>query len=296
MLRSMTAFSRVKKIFKNIEISVDIQSHNKRHMDIQLKLPPEFALFDTHVRKLLSQEIARGCLVVTVQAYFTSEHPATVHFNMPLAKKIQEALLPFAKEIGCPKLSFQDLLPVLLNERGIIQISSEVAGVEMHQGALEEVVSLAIGALIKMKEREGKLIQDEFKGRLKVLEEVIISISALAKDVCHKLRIKLSELLIGLFPGKQDADERLLKEVAILADKVDIAEEISRFNHHLAHFHEVLEKEKEATGKVFEFILQELQREINTIGSKSQDARISTLVIEAKSEIEKIREQVQNVE
>jgi uncharacterized protein (TIGR00255 family) len=299
MLRSMTAFSRVKKSFKDIEITVELQSQNKRHLDVQLKLAPELLTFDADIRKVIAEHIARGSLSVSVQANFLKNHPAAVSFNTALAKKIVDAVSGFASDVGYKNLSFQDIFSILFREKAILQISSELENAEYYQGLIEETLLVCLDKLMKMKQREGKLLRDEFKARLKKLEKLIGEIGKRAKGATNKLRKKLTDVLQE-FAQKKDvaSDERLLKEIALYAERVDIAEELSRFQHHLAHFQEILnnDKDKEPSGKILEFILQELQREINTITSKSQDAEIATLVIDAKSEIEKIREQVQNVE
>src|SRR5437016_1841700 len=122
MLRSMTAYSLVKKNFMNTEITVEIQAHNKRHLDIHLKLPPEFASLDIDLRKIISQQIMRGSVSATLQVLFLTEHPAEVHVNIPLAKKMNGAILELASQIGCSTHSESERLFAILGERGILQV------------------------------------------------------------------------------------------------------------------------------------------------------------------------------
>jgi uncharacterized protein (TIGR00255 family) len=134
----MTAFSRVKKNFKDVEITCEIQSQNKRHLDIQLKLAPEFQAFDADIRKVVSEHIARGSLTISVHANFLKEHPAQVHFNAPLAKKIIDEIASFAKKEGFKNPTFQDFCSVLFKERGILQISSEIENPDYFKRLIEE--------------------------------------------------------------------------------------------------------------------------------------------------------------
>ncbi|MDB6081357.1 MAG: hypothetical protein JWO53_629 [Chlamydiia bacterium] len=292
MLRSMTAYSRVKKSFPEVEVAIELQSVNKRYLEIQMKLPPELYAFDIELRKMLSQRISRGNITLNVQLSFVSEQAFDVRVNLPLAKKLHGAIQSLVQELAIPNA---DILTHILKERGILQVETIVSKESSFKQSLEEVLDEACKALILMKEREGERITAEFKERIVLLEQLIREIALRSADAPLRHRAKLIALFTELFTEGASFDERLAKEVALVADKSDISEEISRFTLHLHHFLEVL-SQKESQGKTLEFILQELQREINTIGSKSQEGAISHLVIAAKSEIEKIREQVQNVE
>jgi uncharacterized protein (TIGR00255 family) len=294
MLRSMTAYSYVKKAFKNFEITCEIIAHNKRFLDIHLKLPSDFIAFEAETRKKISENISRGTLCVNVLVRHLDESPVEVLLDVALAKKLNQAIQTLALEIGCKEIPDATRLHVILEETGVLSVASKGAS-EQYQEEFYQVLNEAVSRLIEMKKREGEVLAREFQARLITLETIIEEIQQKAKGHTERSYTKLKELFGKLFPVEQADDIRLLKEIAIVAEKSDIAEEILRFSHHISQFRKMLESQ-EAQGKTFEFLLQELQREINTIGSKSQDVDIASLVIFAKSEIEKIREQIQNVE
>lgn len=293
MLRSMTAYGRAKKNYTDVEISIDIQSVNKKNLDVQIKMPYECLCFEPYVRKTISECIDRGQVTVIVQVVFLSSYPAKVHLNSGYAKLLKDSALVLARDLGCADVSVEGLLPIIFKEKGVLQVSLEGVESEAFQEKIQEVLLLACQELIAMKQKEGKALCQEFVDRVNLLESYREQISTLSQGSVDRYRKRLTDLL-GEFTA-EPTEERLAKEVAIMADRVDIAEELSRLSFHFENFTQTLGKVG-GVGKVLEFILQEIQREFNTIGSKSQDAQVSGLVIASKGEIEKIREQVQNVE
>lgn len=289
-MRSMTAIGRAKKNYGDVEIVIDIQSVNRKHFDVQFKMSQECLPFEPALRQILSDQIARGQITVVLQVIFLTSYPAKVHVNSVYAKSLHQAAILLAKEIGAPEIMPSELVLQLMKERNVLQITYEQDDAEELQKRLEETLRVACKELTSRKELEGKLILQEFQKRLTTLEEIRQKITERAMIAPEKYKKRLQELLKEFTQGVQDQEDRIAKECALMAEKIDISEELSRLGFHIAHFREVQE------GKVLEFILQEMQREVNTIGSKSQDAQISRSVIEAKSEIEKMREQVQNVE
>lgn len=296
MLRSMTAYSRVKKNFDDMDVLVEIQSINRKYLDIQLKLPPEFLSFDPSIRKLISHLITRGGLTVSLHTSFLKTYPVAFSLNMPLVKKMKESLVGLAHELGCNEMPATELFLSILREKGVLQVAAGLENEQQYKNDIEQAVTEAVWQLIEMKEKEGAALVEEFAMRLNHLLVIIAEIERKSADAVAKYREKLLDHLKQLFTLSADDSERVLKEVAILAEKIDISEEIVRFRFHVKSFIEILVKKEFVQGTLFTFILQEMQREMNTIGSKSQDAHITSLVIQAKSEIEKIREQVQNVE
>jgi len=295
MLRSMTAYSRVIKNFPHVELRIEIQSQNKRVLDVQFRVPQEFALYEADMRKMLSQSISRGNLNLSVQAKFLDQCPTDLVLNKPLIKKMVTSIQELVDEMGSDELSMHEILAIVLQEgQGMLQLG-QVIDEAPYKEALLDILQAAIDNLIAMKAREGKFIAEEFSQRLTKLRELMGTIIEKSQDAPLKYRAKLMELLAQFSLDDERAAKEVALQVALLAERIDIAEELSRFSLHLAHFQEVMNKAL-SEGKTLEFILQELSREINTIGSKSQDGAISALVIEVKSELEKIREQVQNVE
>jgi uncharacterized protein (TIGR00255 family) len=167
---------------------------------------------------------------------------------------------------------------------------------ESYHAPLKTILETALQSFMKMKQQEGVLIQKDIEHRLALIQEKIKIIEEQALQAPQRYRERLIARLEDLLPGKVENEERIIREVAILAEKLDISEEIHRFSTHVNHFNELLNSDSKEVGKTLEFVLQELNREINTIGSKSSDLQIARGVIEVKSELEKIREQVQNVE
>lgn len=293
MLRSMTAFAKAKKSFTDVEIAVEIQSVNKKNLDLHVKLPPECMLYDPLVREVLSQHVERGSINLSVQVNFLSAFAVSVVANASYAKSLYAAAIHLSQELGYETINKEALFFSLLKERGVLQASFEVASEDFEE-KLKSTLTAACADLVAMKEREGAQIAKEFSIRLSTLAAIREKIVTLSKDATAKFYKRLKELVEELVGSLGEHDERIAKEIAIMADKVDISEELSRFGFHLDHFHDEMKAKK--SGKVLEFILQELSREINTMGAKCQDAQVSRLVIDAKSELEKLREQVQNVE
>ena len=289
----MTAFAKAKKSYSDVEIAVEIQSVNKKHLDLHVKLPPECMLYDPLVREVLSQHAERGHINVSVQVHFLSAFSVSVVANSSYAKSLYNASKQLAKELGHDTLDTNKLFFTILREKGVLQASFEVQRDDFEE-KIRETLTLACRDFVVMKEREGMQIANEFFVRLDALLAMRGQIEQLSRDAKPKFYKRLKDLVDELVGKTIEGDERIAKEIALMADKVDISEELSRFGFHLEHFRNEMQAKK--SGKVLEFILQELSREINTIGAKCQDALVSRIVIDAKSELEKLREQVANVE
>ena len=293
MLRSMTAFAKAKKSYSDVEIAVEIQSVNKKYLDMHIKMPPDCMLYDPLVREVVSHHAKRGHLNISVQVNFLSDFQVSVIPNAGYAKGLYDAAKVLAQEIGCSQVDETALFFTILKEKGVLRSSFEVQS-DNFEEQLKETLEAACVDLVAMKEREGAEIATEFLERLATLASLRNQIAELAKDTKVKFYKRIKELVDELVGTTSPEDDRIAKEIAIMADRVDISEELSRFGFHIEHFKEEMQAKK--SGKVLEFIMQELSREINTMGAKCQDAKISRFVIDAKAEIEKLREQVQNVE
>ena len=182
-----------------------------------------------------------------------------------------------------------------MNEKNIFY-NQELGDEESYRKVLKELVEAALQHTMSMKEKEGRVLQEDILKRLAFLEAAIEEIADKSPQATQKYYGKLKQRLSDLFSTTPENEERLLREVAIYAEKVDISEEILRFKSHLEQFFHYLRLPQETPGKTLDFLIQELNREINTIGAKSSDVVIAHLVVNIKSELEKIREQIQNVE
>jgi len=293
--RSMTGVSVVEKKFPNIELHCQMQSLNRRFFDLDLSLPPLFLSFDPLIRELVSAKIPRGAISVHIRATFPLSYPFDVVVRRPLAEEAEKKLHTLFQELGYSKIE-QPILYELLKEVKALEIVPHYQGIATFKEPLREVIEDGLERLLEMKVREGARIEKDFEARLASLSRIIDEIEVRAPLIEATFREKMTAAtrLIGESLDEHAA-ARIAQEVAFLAEKADISEEIERFRGNLDHFRHTLSAGPSA-GKTLEFILQELSREINTTGAKSSGNDIVRLVIDAKSELEKMREQVQNVE
>jgi uncharacterized protein (TIGR00255 family) len=291
----MTGVSVVEKKFPNIELHCQMQSLNRRFLDLDLNLPSIFLTFDPMIRTLVSSKISRGALSVTIRATFPETYPFDVVVRRSLAEEAERKLSALFRELGYKTID-QSILYTLLQEVKALEIVPHYQGIASFQEPLREVVEEGLVRLLEMKEREGARIEKDFEGRLQTLSTIIDEIEKKAPEIEAQFREKLVATTQMITETIDEAARgRIAQEVAFLVEKSDISEEIERFRGNLDHFRHTLSLGT-STGKTLEFILQELSREINTIGSKSGSSDIVRMVIDAKSELEKMREQVQNVE
>ncbi|MCB1113183.1 MAG: YicC family protein [Chlamydiia bacterium] len=290
MIKSMTACGRGVAEDKGAHLVVEIQTVNRKHLDIQIHLPRTLSFFEADLRHDIAKAVARGQVSVRVSALFHQEAPYKVMPNLALAEEIKAAWDEVGKRLGTEgfKEEFLSHTPDFLS----VEFSKDKE--PWVRKLLLEALQKALSDVHHMKAEEGKAIKRDFSDRLELISETVKKIETLSKGQDkrwkERIEVRLKEVQGGL-----DLDERIARELALMADKYDITEEGVRFQSHVAQFKSFIDKPG-AYGKTLEFILQELGREINTMGSKCQDADISMLVIIVKSELEKMREQVQNVE
>lgn len=293
MLKSMTAYGRAKVSSSLGTLAIEIQSVNRKHLEIQTNLPREFIPFDSDIKKWISETVSRGQVNVRLIASFDKDGMQKLQLNRPLAKQLQYAVENLREEVS----SQQEIgLDFFLNYPGMILVDEAAIDPELCRKVLKEVLDLALKNLSQMKEVEGAILQKEMAGRLKTLQEAIGEIEQRSSQATEKYRVKLKEKLEEILPGSVENEERLLREICVYADKIDIVEEIVRFRSHLNQAEQLIHSHHDRVGKNLEFTLQELNREINTIGSKTGDVQVSHLVVNCKTELERIREQLQNVE
>lgn len=288
----MTAYGRASREFSQGRFEVEIQGINRRHLEIHLNLPKELLRFEQDVRKWIGAKVTRGQISLYLNWRGAEGKVLAITPNIPLAKALKQAWMTIAKELH---IAQELTLEMLKDEKGILLHEEAVGDENEIKNALKEVVEEALDAFEGMRKKEGSLLSTDFASRLALLKQYIEKIQELSKDATSGYREKLLERLKELFAGAEN-EERVLKEVALFAERIDITEEIVRFRSHLEQLETALSQEKEAKGKRCEFLLQELGRETNTIGSKTNLAPLSSLVVECKCELERLREQVQNIE
>lgn len=294
MIRSMTAYGRSIRTSSMGTITCEIGSVNRKHLDIKCILPKEMAPFEHDIRQWLSAHISRG--YVTLRVVFQPGEQATssLRCNLPRAK----GLLDLRNELSTAFALTDEnraALDWVLGQDGVIVNDDSFSNEEEIRRFLEEAILEALAPFMAMKEKEGGALYDDLISRLGGIAERVEKIDALADTLAPRMRERLLKLIEGLNIELESNEEVVLREVALLADRADIKEEITRFRSHISQLQGVLKKEDKC-GKTAEFLIQEMFREINTVGSKASDLQITQDVIFVKSELERMREQIQNVE
>ena len=293
IMKSMTGFGRGASTGENYSASVDLKTVNNRFLDVHLRTGPELSLLESMIKRRISNRLSRGRVDVNITFERTGE--IAYELNRPLISGFVRAMKTMREEfqlLGDPDINVIARLP------GAMQPVKDSLGPEMIAG-IETAIDEALTELEEMRLREGESLRDEMLMRVEQIEATIPVIENSARGLADSYRNRLSKRVSELLnrDGQNiELDQgRLAQEVAYLADRSDISEEIVRLRSHLAQFRETVVTDGE-TGKRLDFLLQELNREANTVLSKSNDLQIKDAGLVIKAEIEKLREQVQNVE
>jgi len=292
LLHSMTAFGRGEAEADGYRFTVEVRSVNHRFCDIQVKLPRRYSQFEEEVRKRVAASFSRGRVEVGVVADEALEKAEHLTVDVELAGTYARLLRNLQEDLG---LGGDLRLEALLTFRDIFAIKEDEESRERSWRVLSGALDGAVTECLRMRAEEGANIAADFSQRLQRLEELAREIEARAPSVVQEARDRLTERIQALL-GEVPVDEgRLAQEAALLADRSDITEEVVRLRSHVQQFRDQLDSDG-PRGRQLEFLLQEMNREVNTAGSKANDLAISQRVIEAKTELERMREQVQNVE
>ena len=290
----MTGYGRGDCARDGFKITVELNSVNRKQTEISVNLPREMEMLEAPVRDVINRYVARGRLTVRVSLHAgAGKLSAQMHLNVPLARAYARELGRLAKQV---KLSGSVTLDQLVRAPGVFQTDEELADAEHLWPAVEKSLKQALGSLVKMREREGAHLAQDLAARIAVMRKSTVQVQKQAPQAAERYRRQLLEHIksAGLEAPAAD-DERLLKEVVFFADRSDISEELTRLQSHFKQFDDCV-KSKEPVGRMLDFLAQEMNREVNTIGSKANDALISREVVTLKAELEKFREQAQNVE
>lgn len=293
MIKSMTAFGRAEKTAEGTSYTVEMRCVNRRYCEISVRMPHQLATLEERIKKQVAANVLRGRVDVVVKVKGGAEKVPEIEVNLPLAKAYYRALSELNETLETTeKVGLQTLLSL----EGIITAVEPEVDLEKTWSALSSCIDEALKGVDAMRISEGHALCHDFEKRLQSIEDSLSRIKALAPSVLSEYHSRLKERVTVLTDGNVELDpSRLAQEAAFLADKSDITEEIVRAESHLKQFRTIMESEG-AVGRALDFLLQELNREVNTIGSKAGDAELSHIVVGLKSELEKIREQVQNVE
>jgi uncharacterized protein (TIGR00255 family) len=293
-MKSMTGYGRGECARDGFKITVELSAVNRRQTEISVNLPRELEMLETPVRDTINARVARGRVTARITIHAANgKLSARAHINLPLAKAYAAELNRLAKQL---KLADQVTLDQLVRAPGVFQTDEELVNAESIWPIVEKALKQALAALVKMREREGAHLAQDLTTRIGVMCQSAGRIQKQAPRTAERYRQQLVERIqsAGLASPAPD-DERLLKEIVLFADRSDISEELTRLQSHFQQF-EDCRKSKEPVGRTLDFLAQEMNREINTIGSKANDALIARDVVTLKAELEKFREQAQNVE
>lgn len=293
MARSMTGFGRGENNDGSRNITIEIKSVNHRYNDIIVKMPKYISYLEEKIKKVVRERVARGRVEVYIGLEYIEESDIEVKVNLPLAQSYKNALEEICSELNIDRkidLSLITKFPDILKAERKEDDEDEV------WNCLEKTLNISLDKLTKMREEEGKLLSDDIKQKANGIEDMLKAISEKSSDIVLEHKEKLWNRINELLEDRYEIDEnKLANEVAYFADKIGIDEEVVRLGSHIKQLRNILDN-KGAIGRKLDFLLQEMNREVNTIGSKVGDIQITNYVVEIKTELEKIREQIQNIE
>jgi len=294
MIRSMTGYGRAESLLEDKKLVVEIKSFNHRYLEVSLRLPGILLPLELEIRKKIGGRLSRGRIEATIRmdSESGSENGSRFELNLPLIRNYYELLVKLKEEFN---LKGEITLEMMAGFKdAFVPPEASKNLVDMWE-RIEKVLDEAIKDLIKMREKEGEVIYRDLTSRIDAIRECLEAIMLRAPQVVIGYQKRLASRVKELTSGITIDESRWSQEVAIMAEKMDITEESIRLKSHISQFCDLINSD-EAVGRKVDFLLQEMVREVNTIGSKGCDADISRGVVEIKSELAKLREQVQNLE
>ncbi len=291
MIRSMTGFGAGGGASGGEEIAVEIRSVNHKFCEVKVRLPRELAALEPLVVRTVKDRLARGGIDVSLRRAGVASAMAP-RVDTALAEAYARAYAEVQARLGLhDPIQLRDIVAA----EGVIRLDERDADLDAARAATDGALAEALDALGAMRQQEGEALAADLEGRLAIVESLVARVEVLAPMAVEHHRTRLAERVKELTQGLPLDPGRLAQEVALLADRSDVAEEITRLRSHAAQAR-VLLGGQEPAGRKLDFLVQEMHREVNTIGSKSQHAELSGLVVSLKAEVERMREQVQNVE
>ena len=292
---SMTGFGRFENTSSTLQVSVEIKTVNHRFLDIGFKLPGAYSALEGELTKLIRQSLRRGRVDVFVTRKELAEKPGQVKFDRQLFRSCFDvASQVLREEAGADTAVLGQAALQILQRREVLDIDTTPVAAGEELALVKPALLEALAQVQKMREAEGLALEREVLSRLEIVKAASSSILSQSADMVDAYRGKLNARLEKLLAGVDLDAGRVAQEVAVFAERCDVTEEVARLDSHFEQFQRILCEP--ACGRKLDFLIQEMGREVNTIGSKSQSSQISSAVVEMKAELEKVREQVQNIE
>lgn len=292
MIRSMTGYGRSQQILNGRDISVEIRSVNHRFFEFSARVPRIYGYLEEKMKSFVQGRVSRGKIDVNVTVFTVEGKESEVEINKSLAKGYVEALRGLKEEFDL----IDDLsLSSIARFGDIFSVRKAPEDEEAVWADVQVVAQEAVQKFVEMREAEGHRLKEDVLAKLRRIEDLVGQIETLSPQTVASYRERLTAKMKEVLQDQNVDEQRLLLEAAIYSEKIAVDEETVRLRSHLKQFTELLETDQ-AVGRKLDFLVQELNRETNTIGSKAQNIEITGMVVEIKSEIEKIREQIQNIE
>lgn len=292
MLKSMTGFGRMQEVINNREILVEIKAVNHRYYEFNSRVPRAYGYLDEKLKGFLNGRVSRGKVEVSVSIFNQEGADAAIEINRSIADGYVSALRSVSEELDLK----DDLsLSSIMRLPDIFNVVKTAEDEEVIWQDVKTVASKALDKFINMRVTEGRKMYEDISSRLDFIESVVGEIEKRSPEVTELYREKLYSKIKEIVEDRSIDDARVLTEAAVFSEKTAVDEETVRLRSHIAQYRSLLDSD-EAVGRKLDFLTQEMNREVNTIGSKGQDLEITKMVVDLKSEIEKIREQIQNIE
>ena len=293
MIKSMTGFGRCEFADGERKFTVEMKGVNHRYLDVNIRMPKKLNFFETSIRSLLKQSVSRGKVDIFITYEDLSEGQAVLKYNASLAKEYMERLREMEEQFG---LDNDVRVSTLSRYPEVLTMEEQALNEEEIWNCLKKAIEGAIAQFVETRTLEGENLRRDIIDKLDGMMELVGFIEVRAPQIIAEYREKLEEKVKELLQDTQIDDSRIAAEVVIFADKICTDEEVVRLKSHISHMKDVLLSDEAGIGRKLDFIAQEMNREANTILSKANDLEVSNRGIDLKTEIEKVREQIQNIE
>jgi uncharacterized protein (TIGR00255 family) len=288
----MTGFGAGRATVDSEELTVEVRSVNHKFCEVKVRLPRELGMLEVPLTKVVKDRLARGAVDVSIKRQTKTGAGTVPTLDLGLAKEYRRVFSELAQALRVEDVvSLKDVA----SQQGVLRLEEPGVALDAATEAALQALAQALDALVKMREVEGGAMRADLAARLSTIEALAKEVATLAPAAVEEHRARLAQRILELTKGTPLDPQRLAQEVALFAERSDIAEEMTRLGSHLAQFRGFLTAQ-EPIGRKMDFLVQELHREVNTTGAKSQHADISTRVVTMKAEVERLREQVQNIE